>query len=78
MAVPTSAADLSTTAASNSPAGSDSIGTSLDDYLRAIQAIVKQENSKGSDIASSASISLPNAGSYFVVTGTTTITSIAD
>lgn len=39
MAVPSTISDLSTTAASNSPQGSDSIGTTLDDFLRAIQAI---------------------------------------
>lgn len=42
MGVPTAITDLSTTAASNSPAGSDSIGTSLDDYLRIIQAFERQ------------------------------------
>jgi hypothetical protein len=78
MPVPSSAADLSTTAASNSPAGTDSIGTSLDEYLRSIQAIIKQENSKGSDIASGGTITIPSAGSYFVVTGTTTISAIND
>lgn len=35
MPVPSSMSDLSATAASNSPAGSDAIGNSLDDYLRA-------------------------------------------
>ena len=78
MAVPTSIADLSTTAASNSPGGSEAIGTSLDDYLRATQAIIKQNVSKGSDITSSGTISIPNAGNYFVVTGTTGITAIND
>lgn len=78
MPVPTSIADISTSAGSNSPAGADSVGTSLDDYLRSIQAIVKQQDSRGSDIASSTTITIPNAGKYFVVTGTTTINSIAD
>lgn len=78
MPVPTSIADLSTTAASNSPSGSDAIGTSLDDYLRTIQAIVKRENSKGSDITASTTIDVPNDGSYFVVTGSTTIAGISD
>lgn len=78
MAVPTTAADISTSAASNSPAGTDAIGTSLDDYLRSIQAILKQENSAGVDIASGTSITVPSAGKYFTVTGTTTITGIAD
>ena len=44
MPVPTSIADLDSTAANNSPAGSDSIGTSLDDYLRAHAAIIKQNS----------------------------------
>ena len=41
MPVPSTMADLSLTAASNSPAGSDAIGNSLDDYLRAIQSILR-------------------------------------
>jgi hypothetical protein len=35
MPVPTARTDLSTTAASNSPAGSEAIGTNADDYIRA-------------------------------------------
>lgn len=46
MAVPNQISDLLTLAASNSPAGSDAIGTSLDDYLRAVQAILAQEMEK--------------------------------
>lgn len=42
MAVPTSISDCNATAANNSPAGSDSIGTSLDDYLRSHAAIIRQ------------------------------------
>lgn len=42
--VPSQITDIFTSAASNSPAGSDAIGTSLDDYLRAIQAIMRQES----------------------------------
>lgn len=42
MAVPVSINDISATAASNSPAGSDAIGTTLDDFLRAIQSILKE------------------------------------
>ena len=78
MAVPTDITDLSTTASSNSPAGTDPIGTSLDDFLRGIQAIIKQNVSKGLNIASASSITIPNEGNYFEVTGTTTINSIAD
>lgn len=44
MPVPSKMADLSTLASSNSPAGSDAIGNSLDDYLRAISAIVRSTN----------------------------------
>ena len=42
MAIPTSVADLDIVASNNSPQGSDSIGTSLDDYLRAHASILKQ------------------------------------
>lgn len=42
MAVPTVITDLSATASSNSPAGGDAIGTSLDDFLRVIQAFERQ------------------------------------
>ena len=42
MAVPTSIADLDIVAINNSPQGSDSIGTSLDDYLRSHAAILKK------------------------------------
>lgn len=42
MPVPTSIADLSTVAASNSPAGSDQVLPMLDDYLRAHAAFIKQ------------------------------------
>lgn len=42
MSVPTNITDMSATAASNSPAGSDSIGTSLDDFLRAHAAFIRQ------------------------------------
>ena len=42
MAVPTDLTQVSVTAASNSPAGSDAIGVSLDDFLRQIQAMLKE------------------------------------
>lgn len=44
MPVPSSITDLDSTIANNSPAGSDAIGTTLDDYLRAHAGIIKQEN----------------------------------
>lgn len=78
MPVPSSIADLSTTFASNSPAGSDAVGTSLDEYLRAIQGILKQTQAQGTTIASASSITIPNDGQFFSVTGTATINSIAN
>lgn len=78
MGVPTSIVDLSTTFASNSPAGNDAVGTSLDEYLRAIQGILKQTQAQGTTIASANSITIPNDGQFFSVTGTTTIGSIAN
>lgn len=40
MPVPTNITDLSTTAGSNSPAGTESIGTNADDYIRAHAAFI--------------------------------------
>lgn len=75
MAVPTVMNDLSATASSNSPAGTDTIGTSLDDYMRAAYAILRHTNAKGADIASSTTTDIGAATGEFVdVTGTTTIT----
>jgi C1q domain len=42
MPVPSVITDLSTTAGSNSPAGTDSIGTNMDDYVRALSAFIAQ------------------------------------
>jgi microcystin-dependent protein len=77
MAIPARITDFSTTAASNFPAGSEAIGTTLDDYLRAYQAVVALDlASKGADIASAASMDLGAVGGYsHDVTGTTTISS---
>jgi hypothetical protein len=46
MPVPSTIADLSTTASSNSPAGTDAVTstTGPDDYIRALGAIIKQES----------------------------------
>jgi hypothetical protein len=76
MAVPTVMADLSTTAASNSPAGSEA-PISTDDFHRAIQAILRHTNAKGADIASATTTDIGAATGEFVdVTGTTTITGL--
>lgn len=44
MTIPSVITDLSSTAASNSPLGSESIGSNLDNYLRAIQSIQRIES----------------------------------
>jgi hypothetical protein len=76
MAVPSVMADLSTTANSNSPAGTES-PSNADDFLRAIQAIVRTTNAKGADIASATTTDIGAATGEFVdVTGTTTITGL--
>jgi microcystin-dependent protein len=73
------AADLktwSTTAASNSPAGGTAVGTGLDDNLREIQKVVRQDlATKGADIASATTADLGAvAGLMHDITGTNTIT----
>lgn len=67
----------STTAGSNLPAGSTTIGTGMDDNLREIQAVVRAGLAhKGADIASATTTDLGAvAGLMHDITGTTTITS---
>ena len=67
----------STTESSNGPAGTATIGTGLDENLRKIQAVVRQDlASKGSDVASAATCDLGAVpGLLLDITGTTTITS---
>lgn len=76
MAVPTVLTDLSTTAANNSPSGSETVGSSLDDYLRGIQAVLRAGLAhKGADIASATTTDLGAVvGLMHDITGTTTIT----
>ena len=75
MAIPTTMGDMSVTAASNTPAGSES-PTNADDYLRAIQAILRFTEAKSTNIASASTTDLSTATGNFVdITGTTTITS---
>jgi len=80
MPVPTRLTDFSTTAASNSPQGSDSIGNSLDDYLRAYQAVTRLDlASKGADIASASETDIAGtSGFYNDITGTTAITDLGE
>ena len=76
MAVPTAITDLSATAASNSPASSESILPNLDDYIRALSALIRQGDTKAADVASASTVDLGAVVGRFVnVTGTTTITS---
>lgn len=80
MPVPSSISDLSTNPLLNSPAGTDPINTTLDDYLRAIQGIVKAQFAQGAAVAvTGATITLPETGSTFVVSAASpqTVTSIS-
>jgi hypothetical protein len=66
---------LTTVASSNYPSGSDNIGNTLDDYLRAIQAILRRTEAQGAALTSTASMSLAAAtGGYVHITGTDAIT----
>jgi hypothetical protein len=76
VSIPTTIESLSTTAASNGPAGSDDRSTA-DDGLRQAYAFIKQGVSLGSNIASASTITPPSTGSVFNITGTTSITTIA-
>lgn len=76
MPVPTTLESLSTTAASNGPAGSEQ-RTLADDGLRQAYAFIRQLVTLGSNIASASSITPPSTGSSFNITGTTSITAIA-
>ncbi|MBC7076299.1 MAG: hypothetical protein H5T98_09600 [Syntrophomonadaceae bacterium] len=79
MAVPAVITDLLVAAASNSPAGTDTVTSSTgpDEYFRAHAAIVRRLHAKGADVASAATVDLGaiNDGTYVKITGTTTITS---
>ena len=71
-------AGWSSTTASNSPAGSTSIGTGLDDNLRELQGVVVRGLShKGADIASAGTTDIGAIeGLMHDITGTTTITGL--
>src|SRR5574343_654088 len=68
----------STTASSNSPTDSTTVGAGLADNLQEMQKVVRQDLAhKGSDIASAGTTDIGAvAGSYHDITGTTTITSL--
>ena len=76
MPVPTVITDLSATAASNSPAGSDAVFPNLDDYLRAHASLIRYGDTKASNIVSASTTAIGGAvGRIVDVTGSTTITS---
>ena len=68
--------DWSTTALSNSPSGTDAVGTGLAPNLQEIQKVVRQDlATKGADIASATTTDIGAvAGLMHDITGTTTIT----
>lgn len=68
----------SSTASSNKPTGATSIGSGLDDNLRAIQAVVRQYlASPGSTIVSASTVDLSTADGYCVpVSGSATVTGL--
>ena len=78
MAVPTVITDLSVTAASNSPAGADTVTSSTgpDEYFRALSAIVRRTQAQATVVASASTVDLGavTSGDYFHISGTTTIT----
>lgn len=60
MPVPTQLSDLSATAASNSPAGGESVGTLMNDYIQAIQSIIARI-AAGTDALTAPSLGAPTA-----------------
>lgn len=75
MPVPNSMADLATLASSNFPTGTESIGNSLDNYIRSLSAIIRSTNAVASSTIASASttdIGLAN-GESVIITGTSAI-----
>ena len=78
MPVPNTMADLSTLAGSNSPAGSETVFPNLDDYLRALSAIVRSTNAvSASTIAAASTTNIAgSSGESVQVTGAATITSL--
>ncbi len=80
MPVPNSMADLSTLASSNFPTGTESIGNSLDNYIRAVSAIIRSTNAVASaSIASASTTDIGTAdGEHVQVTGSATINNLGN
>lgn len=77
MPVPTSILDLSTVTDSNSPAGADVVGGTLDNHLRALAGILRRAFSRSADVASASTVTLPAEGLNVWMTGTATISGFA-
>lgn len=77
MPVPTSMQDLATLASSNYPTGTEPIGNSLDNYIRAISAIIRSTNAvSSSTIAAASTVNLSGSdGEFVIITGSATINS---
>lgn len=73
MAVPTLITDLSTTAASNSPAGSDNVFPDLDNFIRAYGAFIAQLNSLKAPLASPTFTGPVTTGGAINMTGASVI-----
>ena len=71
MAVPTQLSDLSATAASNSPAGTDTVGTTMDDFIRAHASIIARI-SAGTDALATPAIGAAT-GTSLVLSGLATV-----
>ena len=70
--------DWSTTANSNQPSGSTNVGLNLDDNIRELQKVVRQDLAhKGADIATAGTADLGAIpGLFHDITGTTTVTGL--
>jgi len=78
MPIPNSITDISIDESLNYPKGTDAIGSTLDNYLRSTQAILKQMFVRGADLTCGATLTIPEVGAYFVVTGTGTVQVISN
>lgn len=78
MPVPNTMADLAPLASSNFPTGTESIGNSLDNYIRAISAILRSTYAvAGATIASASTTDIGAAdGESVIITGSATINSL--
>ena len=77
MPVPNTMGDLSTTAGSNYPTGSEVIGNNLDNYLRAHASLIRQPFALGSSVAAASTTDVaPASGESVEITGAATINSL--